>query len=341
MVRALSRLPRGPGFGNAREARKLYEQTLVRQAARLVAGTSAPLHTLLAEDVPGGDPPSRSAAEAVWHELDALVGLASVKRDIRTVGNLARAARLRRADGLASGDDPVGHMVFTGNPGTGKTTVARLLGRALSAIDALPSGHLVQVTRSDLVGEFIGQTAPKTRKAFMRALGGVLFVDEAYSLAPKDAARDFGLEALATLLPLMEDHRDAVVVVFAGYTNEMTRLLDANPGLRSRISRIIDFPDFSPDEMTQIVLRLAADRDMRVTEEARERLTRLMTNWPRDANFGNARTARNLFATVLERQANRLASIQSAVVGDRIRVVEADDVPEPAQEQSLRPFGFQ
>jgi SpoVK/Ycf46/Vps4 family AAA+-type ATPase len=341
VARALRRLPRGPGFGNAREARRLYEQTLVRQAARLVAATSAPLRTILAEDVPGGDPPSRSAADSVWHELDALVGLASVKHEIRTVGNVARAARLRRADGFAGGDDPVGHMVFTGNPGTGKTTVARLLGRALSALDALPSGHLVQVTRGDLVGEFIGQTAPKTRKAFMRALGGVLFVDEAYSLFPEDAARDFGLEALATLLPLMEDHRDAVVVVLAGYTNEMTRLLDANPGLRSRISRIINFDDFSPEEMTQIVLRLAADRDMRVTEEARERLARLMLSWPRDANFGNARTARSLFTTILERQANRLASFESAVVGDRIRAVEAEDVPEPPREPSPKPFGFQ
>lgn len=340
--RAIERIPRGPGFGNAREMRLLYEKAIVRQAARVQASPEEDLSTLLPEDIPGGDANTGSSLESVWHELDQLTGLETVKTEVRTIGNLARVGRLKRAQGLPAAQDSVGHMVFAGNPGTGKTTVARLMGQALRALDALPQGHLVQATRSDLVGEYIGQTAPKTRMVFERALGGVLFIDEAYALAPPDSHKDFGAEALATLIPLMEDHREHVTVILAGYPAEMNRLLDLNPGLRSRIARTIDFPDYGPTDMVIIVENMAAANGLTLSPEAHVALEELMVRWPRDENFGNARTARWVLERTLERQANRLAQMRSGAAVEALTSIEAVDLPPlPARNVPIsRPFGF-
>lgn len=335
--RALRRIPRGPGFGNAREARRLYEQSLVRQAARVAGSGSPDITTLRPEDVPGGEPEADESLESVWGDLDRMVGLEPVKQEVKALANVARAARLRRQMGLPGGDHPIGHMVFTGNPGTGKTTVARILARGLAASGALPSGQLIQVTRTDLVGEYVGHTGPKTRKAFMRALGGVLFIDEAYSLIPTDSATDFGQEAIATLLPLMEDHRDHVVVILAGYTQEMARLLDSNPGLRSRISREIEFPDYTPDQLLEIAQSLAKERELKFTPAALAALREVIQAFPRDRNFGNARTVRTLLDEILERRANRFASLDSLMVGELLTRIEASDIPPASSAQPQVP----
>jgi Holliday junction resolvasome RuvABC ATP-dependent DNA helicase subunit len=241
-------------------------------------------------------------------KLDKLVGLKSVKSEIHTLVNVARIRELRKKEGLKTAGSSY-HMVFVGPPGTGKTTVARLVSQIFHALGLLSKGHLVEVDRAELVAGYVGQTAIKTDACVKQALGGVLFIDEAYSLAA-GGDQDFGREAIETILKLMEDNRDDLVVIAAGYRDRMQSFIESNPGLRSRFTRFVDFPDYTPDELTTIFTLLAEEEgyklDSDVPELIRQRMVSAYT--ARTDTSGNGRMVRNLFEQSLTRQANRLAS---------------------------------
>ncbi|MFI0720525.1 right-handed parallel beta-helix repeat-containing protein [Streptomyces sp. NPDC021224] len=262
----------------------------------------------------------------VLAELDALVGLDGVKREVRTLIDMIAVGRRRLEAGLKA-PSPRRHLVFTGSPGTGKTTVARLYGEILASLDVLERGHLVEVARVDLVGEHIGSTAIRTQEAFERARGGVLFIDEAYALAPEDGGRDFGREAIDTLVKLMEDHRDAVVVIVAGYTAEMERFLASNPGVASRFSRTITFGDYSAEELLRIVESQAAEQEYRLGDDAGEALLKYFTALPKGPAFGNGRAARQAFEAMVERHAVRLAHVVEPT-HDELQLLYPEDLPE-------------
>ncbi|MFE1317499.1 right-handed parallel beta-helix repeat-containing protein [Kitasatospora phosalacinea] len=267
--------------------------------------------------------PDCRPAEVALAELDALVGLATVKQEVRTLIDLISVGRARQRAGLKA-PSPRRHLVFTGAPGTGKTTVARLYGEILASLGVLQRGHLVEVARLDLVGEHVGSTAIRTAAAFDRSRGGVLFIDEAYALAPEDAGRDFGREAIDTLVKLMEDHRDEVVVIVAGYTAEMERFLAANPGLSSRFSRTVTFPDYTADELLDIARAQAAEHEYRLADATEAALLGHFTAIDRSTGFGNGRTARQVFETMVERHASRVAHLPSPTTEDLQLLVPAD-----------------
>ncbi|TNM28233.1 right-handed parallel beta-helix repeat-containing protein [Streptomyces sedi] len=259
-------------------------------------------------------------------ELDELVGLETVKRDVGGMVKLMQTVRMRQEAGLPA--PPLSrHLVFAGNPGTGKTTVARLYGRLLHALGLLSRGHLVEVDRSALVGEYIGHTGPKTTEAFDRARGGVLFIDEAYALTPAGVSQDFGLEAVATLVKLMEDHRDEVVVIAAGYPGEMNRFVDSNPGLASRFTRSLLFSDYSTEELVSIVEHHARRHRYELTEGARKALGDHIGSIPRGEGFGNGRSARQIFQRMTEHQAMRVAELTSPKESD-LTTLDDNDLPD-------------
>ncbi|WP_327683174.1 right-handed parallel beta-helix repeat-containing protein [Kitasatospora sp. NBC_00458] len=286
-------------------------------AAAVSLASSAPAAAAI-----GPIPDCRPADEALA-ELDGLVGLATVKQEVRTLIDLISVGRRRRQAGLKA-PSLRRHLVFTGAPGTGKTTVARLYGEILASLGVLQRGHLVEVARVDLVGEHIGSTAIRTAAAFDRARGGVLFIDEAYTLAPEDGARDFGREAIDTLVKLMEDHRDEVVVIVAGYTAEMERFLSANPGVSSRFSRTVGFPDYSADELLQIARAQCAEHEYALPDDTASALLAHFATIERGPNFGNGRTARQVFETMVERHAMRVAQLADPSTEELQLLVPAD-----------------
>jgi len=257
-------------------------------------------------------------------ELDALVGLADVKREVQILTRLEQMTERRAAAGLPM--PPMSrHLVFTGAPGTGKTTVARLYGRILAELGVLRTGQLVEVGRPDLVASIIGGTALKTTECFERALGGVLFIDEAYTLsATGGGGPDFGREAVDTLVKLMEDHRDDIVVIVAGYTHEMRKFLATNPGLSSRFSRTIEFADYSSADLVTIIEGLCRGCDYRLELETRDAVLTYFEQLPRDESFGNGRTARKVFEEMIGRQAYRLADDPHADVVALTRLLAED-----------------
>jgi AAA+ superfamily predicted ATPase len=254
------------------------------------------------------------------------VGLESVKREVRALTDMIEVGRRRQQAGLKAASVRR-HIVFTGSPGTGKTTVARLYGEILHALGVLERGHLVEVSRVDLVGEHIGSTAIRTQEAFDRARGGVLFIDEAYALSPEDGGRDFGREAIDTLVKLMEDHREEVVVIAAGYTAEMERFLAVNPGVASRFSRTITFGDYTPEELLRIVEQQAEEHEYHLGEAATEALLKHFTALPKGPSFGNGRTARQTFESMVEQHAGRVAQLPEPSTED-LTLLYADDLPE-------------
>ena len=308
-----------PSFGNARHARTVFDAMTIELAARTAAladADRAALSTLLPEDVSaalrrtglgagaGVEDPDRVAE--LLAELDAMIGLADVKREIReVVAELRMARRLERANKPVPATSR--HLVFVGPPGTGKTQVARLYGRLLAALGMLPEGQFVEATKTDLVAEYVGQTGPKTAAKFREARGGVLFIDEAYALTPRDTpGHDFNGEAVAQLLTLMERHRHDTVVIAAGYPEEMDRFLSANPGLRSRFARRIGFPAYDTDELVQIFLLRAREAHQHCPSDTVEAVRTRLAATPRGADFGNARHVDDLLRAAMRRKAVRL-----------------------------------
>jgi stage V sporulation protein K len=275
-------------------------------------------------------------------ELDGLVGLETVKEQVRALIAFLQVQARRKQHGLTEVATSQ-HLVLLGNPGTGKTTVARLLAEMYRSMGLLAKGHLVEVDRASLVGQYVGLTAIKTDRAVRRALDGVLFVDEAYALAPVEAAGrpDFGAEAVETLLKRMEDHRHRLVVIVAGYPRLMHGFLDSNPGLRSRFAREIWFPDYSTEELVAIATRFAADNEYRLAPGAEEALAAIFRGAERAENFGNARFARTLFEQALNRQALRLAAGAPGPVGElgpeAVGTLTAEDLREAADALGSQP----
>jgi stage V sporulation protein K len=271
-------------------------------------------------------PEPERTLEELQAELDALIGLETVKEQVRALIAFLQVQARRHEHGLAEVATSQ-HLVFLGNPGTGKTTVARLLAQMYRAMGLLKRGHLVEVDRAGLVGEYVGTTAIKTDRAVKRALDGVLFIDEAYALARGDEGRqDFGPEAIETLLKRMEDHRHRLVVIVAGYPALMRRFLESNPGLQSRFSREISFPDYPTDELVAITNKFAAEGEYRFDEGGVEALRRILDGAKRGVRFGNARFARTLFEQALNAHALRLSGRLDDVGRDELSTLTAEDV---------------
>ncbi|HEV7808164.1 MAG TPA: AAA family ATPase [Solirubrobacteraceae bacterium] len=313
-----------PPEGRARIATAARRALDALRPSAAAAGTAAP---------PSPGPPPHApldpvalqaddaAFDAVLAELDALVGLAAVKAEVRRLAELLRIATMRREAGLKTVQVSL-HLVFQGGAGTGKTTVARLFGRLYKSLGLLATDIVVEVTREDLVSGYVGQTAAKTGAAIDRTLDGVLFLDEAYGLVRPGAEGDFGPEAVVELLKRMEDDRSRLAVIAAGYPHEMAEFLASNSGFRSRFGETIHFEDYGPAELVQIFEKFAADSDYALAPAARDELQRVMERLhaARDRYFGNARTARNLFDDVVAHQAERL--LQGAGKPDRAMLME-------------------
>jgi probable Rubsico expression protein CbbX len=264
--------------------------------------------------------------QSLLNELDRdLVGLVPVKRRIREIAAFLLVARARERVGLACGA-PTLHMAFTGNPGTGKTTVALRMAGILHRLGYVRKGHLVSVTRDDLVGQYIGHTAPKTKEVLKRAMGGVLFIDEAYYLHRPENEKDYGQEAIEILLQVMENQREDLVVILAGYRQRMETFFASNPGFRSRIAHHIDFPDYDDGELLAITETVAAEGQYRLSPSAREVLIEYIARRRQQPNFANGRSMRNAFDRARLRPAMRLFEVEDAVDRDALMTIEAADI---------------
>ncbi|MGW8367785.1 MAG: CbbX protein [Gammaproteobacteria bacterium] len=277
---------------------------------------------------------AESQLETVLDELDRdLVGLVPVKQRLRDIAALLVIDKLRLNLGLQA-QAPSLHMCFTGNPGTGKTTVAMRIAEILHRLDYVRKGHLVAVTRDDLVGQYIGHTAPKTKEVLKKAMGGVLFIDEAYYLYRPENERDYGQEALEILLQVMENQRKDLVVILAGYKDRMDRFFQSNPGLSSRIAHHIDFPDYSVEELLAISERMLGDQHYRFAEGTREVMQKYLERRISQPHFANARSVRNALDRARLRQASRLFA-------DRDRELTREDLTSIAPEDLLASRVFQ
>ncbi len=343
-------------FGNARNVRNLFEELIRLQSARIADYSEIlqeDLVTITLADVEEAvkdeftEEKEETIEDILW-ELNELVGMENIKKDVRMLLNYIRVEKMRREKGLSV--SPISlHTVFYGPPGTGKTTVARLLGRIFRSLQLLSKGHVVEVSRADLVGEYIGHTAPKTHKVIDRALHGILFIDEAYMLKQEGVFNDFGQEAIDTLLKRMEDDRDRLVVIVAGYTSEMENLIASNPGLKSRFNRYFYFQDYTPEELTEMFIRLVAAKGYKIDDDAKGQVAEYLARaWEsRDKSFGNGRFVRNLFEKLVQVQANRISAQESITEAELVTIAKTD-VETATRSQSRpdanhsgsRPIGF-
>lgn len=301
----------------AREKPAAYPKSFTNTSQ---SGSALPLGTRTSLPLP-------ESLDALLAQLDCLIGLARVKKEVRTLANLIRIQKLREEQGLKT--PPMSHhLVFSGNPGTGKTTVARLLGKIYRSLGLLPKGHLVETDRAGMVAGYMGQTAIRVQEIVSKAQGGVLFIDEAYSLCSGKSEEDYGFEAIDTLLKLMEDHRDKFIVIVAGYTEKMEEFLASNPGLQSRFNKFIPFDDYSPQELYDIFVKFCGDGGYCYANEcalaAAEHFKQMHRE--RGGNFANARTVRNYFERAIANHANRVALIACPSVDD-LQTLQAPDLP--------------
>ena len=312
----LSALCEKDGLGSARPGVK---------ADDFITRRPAPAQPEKAEETKEGSAPEPEKLEDLLAELEGLCGLEQVKKDVKSLLNLVKVRRLREEAKLPV--PPLSlHLVFMGNPGTGKTTVARLLARLYHSIGVLSRGQLVEVDRSGLVAGFVGQTALKTQEVVRKAIGGVLFIDEAYALVNQENGNDFGHEAIEVILKNMEDHRDDLVVIVAGYTDLMEKFIHSNPGLESRFNKYFQFEDYTAPELLSIFQSMAKKNGYTLAQEAegwlKEDLQDLYDN--RDENFGNARDVRNRFEKAVARQADRLAAMENPTVEQLMELTVED-----------------
>ena len=285
-------------------------------------GKKAAVSTGQKETEPKEELPPPEKMEDLLAELDSYIGLDVVKDEVRSLINMVQVYKLRREHDLPTTDMSL-HMVFTGNPGTGKTMMARMMARIYRSLGILSKGQLVEVDRSGLVAGYVGQTAIKTQKAIEKAMGGVLFIDEAYALNGK-SENDFGQEAIDTILKAMEDHRDDLVVIVAGYTELMDRFIHSNPGLESRFNRFLLFEDYTPEEMFEI-FKMRCGKGYVLAPEAEPLVRDYIAEESADPSFGNARGVRNLFEHILVAQNNRLAKLET-VTREDLMTITPDDV---------------
>ncbi len=331
------------GTHYAEEARNLFTRLVSKLAEEAaISGKAAPdllkrYNAILTpyQQKPAEVTPSDTQQEAgadtfdgLMAELQGLIGLAKVKNDVVELSNFIKIQQMRKSRGLKTPELSL-HMVFYGSPGTGKTTVARLLAKIYKSLGVLTRGQLVETDRSGLVAGYVGQTALKVKEVVEKALGGVLFIDEAYALKPKNDSGDFGAEAVETLLKLMEDNRGNLIVIAAGYTSEMTLLLASNPGLHSRFNKYLDFEDYGPDELMRIFRRFCSESQYSLDDAAASKLETLFDSafQRRDAHFGNARLARNAFEQAITNMATRIVNL-AKIEDSALETIHATDIPD-------------
>ena len=288
------------------------------------------------EDAQPEEAPEETVEELLA-QLDELCGLEQVKKDVHSMINLIKVRKLRQEKGLPVPPMSL-HLVFLGNPGTGKTTVARLIAKLYHAIGVLPEGQLVEVDRSGLVAGYVGQTAIKTQQVIDQAMGGVLFIDEAYSLTSQKGENDFGKEAIEVLLKNMEDHRDELIVIVAGYVDLMSQFICSNPGLESRFNKYFYFDDYNGEQLYQIFLSQCKKNSYEPDEETREYAKGFFDRLyeQRDVNFGNARDVRNLFEDLIVTQSDRVSQLDNPTVEDLMKVT-LEDFKKAAEDENLQP----
>lgn len=324
---------RDQNFGNAGVVENLFDKMDQLRSQRVIQQNLDQLkEPFQLQDLPPEYRQESRKNEQVLQELlqqlDRLTGLDSVKQNIREIVNEQLAnQRLREAGISVNEGQQTRHLLFTGNPGTGKTTVARLIGQIFKALGLLQKGHFIEANRSDLVAGYVGQTALKTKEIIESALDGVLFIDEAYGLSRSDSGNDFGREAIDTLVPMMENERDRLIVILAGYTLEMQEFMNANSGIKSRISNIIEFPDYTGEELHQICLGMGQQGGWIVTPEVSEKLLILCREMYRNRgrNFGNGREVRNLYEKMVQRLKSRI--VMEYLSGEEMRTFRLEDIP--------------
>ncbi|WP_242845510.1 AAA family ATPase [Butyrivibrio sp. WCE2006] len=293
-----------------------------------------PTATTTSDPVKQEQPKEKEPETDPMEDLNGLIGLSSIKHDVKELTDFAKVQKMRKDEGMKS--VPVSlHLVFTGNPGTGKTTVARIISRIYKQIGVLSSGQLIEVDRSGLVAGYVGQTALKTQEKINQALGGVLFIDEAYALSQENDA--FGQEAIDTILKAMEDHRDDLVVIVAGYTKPMEKFINSNPGLKSRFNKYIEFPDYSVDELEEIFNMNLNKYEYELEEDAKKHVREMISQrkLSRLENFANAREIRNLFEEIVTNQARRIAQLENPTA-EQIRIITSEDLLDKSLEDEKK-----